>query len=155
MNKPFSASAYSETVKDLPASLLSAEMDRTVDTTDFIQKQKREMIRLELKRRSKIPPQWAITKDCIADLSAKPGTNSNAIGLIGPGTATLTYAEILKNPDGHKFRMRDDDDVVYYEGIFIGDHTSEDAFLPLDDFGTPNAGCTLIEYKEGNTWSAL
>ena len=51
-----------------------------------------------------------------------------------------------------KFRMFDDDGVLYYEGKIWGDH---DGFEPLDDFGTPNAGCTYIMYKEAGGWKEL
>lgn len=40
------------------------------------------------------------------------------------------------------FKMFDDDGILYYSGL-----TKKDAdFDPLDDFGTPNAGCTEIQY---------
>ncbi len=41
-----------------------------------------------------------------------------------------------------RFSMYDDDGVCYYEGMIYGDY---DGFEPLDDFGTPNAGCTAIK----------
>lgn len=41
-----------------------------------------------------------------------------------------------------RFRMYDDDGILYYEG-----RADEDtSFEPLDDFGMPNAGCTYIKY---------
>lgn len=30
-----------------------------------------------------------------------------------------------------------------------------ETFEPLDDFGTPNAGCTYIQYLQGGKWSTL
>ena len=52
----------------------------------------------------------------------------------------------------HKFRMLDDDGELYYEGYSDDDSS----FDPLDDFGTPNAGCTEIQYKdEKGKWSTL
>lgn len=47
----------------------------------------------------------------------------------------------------HKFRMLDDDGEVYYTG-YTDDNQTEEAFAPLDDYGTPNAGCTSIEYYD-------
>ena len=44
----------------------------------------------------------------------------------------------------HKFRMYDDDGILYYEGI----STNDSSFGPLDDYGMPNAGCTEIRYWE-------
>ena len=51
---PFSPSVFSEDVQDLPADLLECELNRSVGTTDFVQKCKREVIRLELRRRDKL-----------------------------------------------------------------------------------------------------
>lgn len=31
----------------------------------------------------------------------------------------------------------------------------DEAFGPLDDFGTPNAGCTSIRYRTDNRWEQL
>lgn len=42
----------------------------------------------------------------------------------------------------YKFRMYDDDDNLYYEGV----STSNSSFDPLDDYGMPNAGCTYLRY---------
>lgn len=50
----------------------------------------------------------------------------------------------------HKFRMLDDDGAVYYEGL-----SSSESFAPLDDFGGPNAGCTMIEYHNNGKWEML
>lgn len=54
-----------------------------------------------------------------------------------------------------RWRARDDDGELYYEGRYIGpdDHT----FGPLEDFATPNAGATSIEYlnEDTDTWEAL
>jgi len=43
------------------------------------------------------------------------------------------------------FRLLDDDGEIYYDGV-SDDSESERAFDPLDDYGTPNAGCTGIQY---------
>lgn len=51
------------------------------------------------------------------------------------------------------FRMYDDDGNLYYTGVLIGEpdpEGSEGGFEPLDDYGTPNAGCTSIEYLTGH-----
>ena len=39
------------------------------------------------------------------------------------------------------FAMYDDDGVLYYAGVIWGDYTG---FEPLDDYGSPYAGCTEI-----------
>jgi hypothetical protein len=87
--------------------------------------------------------QWTITrvaKDM--DLEAEVGT-------VGPSTATLTAAEIAKA--GQAFRMADDDGQVIYHGRAIGGPS----FAPLDGWGTPNFGCTRIDWYEDGRWQTL
>jgi hypothetical protein len=84
---------------------------------------------------------WIIKKDfCISPFDSKTFRD---VTIVGPRDVQLNEQELLK---GHLFRMFDDDGVLYYEGYFVGDHCTEDAFQPLDHFGTPNAGCTRIDY---------
>lgn len=84
---------------------------------------------------------WIITKDfCIDHFDSITHRN---VTIVGPRDCELSTDELVK---GHKFRMFDDDGCLYYEGFFVGDHCTEDAFAPLDDYGTPNAGCTRIDY---------
>jgi hypothetical protein len=52
------------------------------------------------------------------------------------------------------FRLLDDDGEPYYLGA-SNDSDSEEAFAPLDDYGTPNAGCTEIQYLRNNEWKTL
>jgi hypothetical protein len=79
---------------------------------------------------------WIITKDHIAEPAARPGTCANAVGVTGPRGYAGDGSELAK-----RFRMYDDDGNLYYEG-----RCAEEDFAPLDDFGTPNAGCTHIKY---------
>ena len=56
--------------------------------------------------------------------------------------------------------MYDGDGELYYEGRFMdttldGHDLPETAFGPLDDFGTPNAGCTHIKYFTNHKWETL
>ena len=53
-----------------------------------------------------------------------------------------------------KFKMYDDDGNLCYSG-FSDDSESEDGFAPLDDYGTPNVGCTYIEYWRNGKWEIL
>jgi hypothetical protein len=53
-----------------------------------------------------------------------------------------------------EFRLLDDDGNVYYRG-FSDDNESEEAFAPLDDYGTPEAGCTDIQYRINGGWKSL
>lgn len=78
---------------------------------------------------------WIIDKDHFAE--GKPGTNSNAVGIAGPRGYKGVGLELT-----HKFRMLTDDRELVYEGR---SHDSS-SFQPLDGFGTPNFGCTIIEY---------
>lgn len=49
------------------------------------------------------------------------------------------------------FKLYDDDDELYYSGYLKGNLAgSEEAFAPLDNYGEPNAGCTLIKYREAD-----
>jgi len=98
------------------------------------------------------PYGWIIDVDMIKDDGAKPGTNANATGLTGPRDISPEHERLLKEGAGTKFRMKDDDGEVYYTGRIIGRDRS---FDPLDDFGTPNAGATSIEYLEQGEWEAL
>ena len=50
-----------------------------------------------------------------------------------------------------KFRLRDDDGIVYFSGVC----TPETEFEPLDDFGEPGYGCTEVQFKEGRKWVTL
>ena len=100
--------------------------------------------------------QWTITKDHLADTDAKKGTNANAVGIVGPRGATLTHDEIVNHADAVKFKMFDDDRNLYYEGVMVvEDYGSEEMFFPLDNFGTPNAGCTELQYLEDGSWKTL
>ena len=94
---------------------------------------------------------WTITVDNVGEVEEPLGTNANAVGLTGPREVKLTKEQIIAHPDAKKFRMKDDDGVVYYEGYMVCD----DEFAPLDDFGEPNAGCTSIELWLNNEWIML
>lgn len=52
----------------------------------------------------------------------------------------------------YKFRLLDDDGILYYEGA----STVPYSFAPLDDFGRGDSGCTEIQYQEtGGSWTTL
>ena len=78
--------------------------------------------------------QWKITKD-----------------LINECFGTETEEEITSSRFAFErempifFRMYDDDDVLYFEGVM----EIED-FHPLDDFGMPAYGCTWMETSRDN-----
>ncbi len=82
----------------------------------------------------------------------------NRTDTIGPRGADDATVKLLTDGEGERFRLLDDDGEVYYLGRFIGSPEVEDEFQPLDLFGTPDAGCTAIQYwqtgKDGG-WKTL
>lgn len=86
---------------------------------------------------------WVITEDHVS--------GGDDVGVIGPHDAPDGLDPLTQR--GQRFRMKDDDGVLYYEGSIVGDYSG---FEPLWDFGQPNAGCTSIELQEGgNKWVVL
>lgn len=80
--------------------------------------------------------------------------------VIGPRSVTTETEAKLRNGEGQRFRLLDDDGILYYEGLFIDDSEAEgwedDAeFQPLDAYGRPNAGAVTIKYLENGQWVAL
>ena len=101
---------------------------------------------------------WTITQDFIADPNAPKPSNANSVGIVGPRNTKLTAEQITSHPQAQRFRMRDDDGELYYEGVMVAlpEDGDEAEFRPLSDFGTPNAGATSIEYqREDGTWESL
>lgn len=92
---------------------------------------------------------WIIDEDLVAD-----GDN---VGIKGPANADERLVDGLADGQGAVFMLSDDDHVPYYLGRLIrwpletpgGDELDdEDLFGPLDDFGTPSAGCTTVHYLD-------
>ena len=97
---------------------------------------------------------WIITRDRLHTAESK----ENRKGVAGPRNIHPDTLDALKKGKGERFRMLDDDRNVYYEGLFIeveGREACEGGFEPLDDFGTPDAGCVLIQYRENSKWEYL
>jgi hypothetical protein len=115
------------------------------------------------------PYTWLITHDSIADPEYPIGSYCNARGVAGPHDADPELLRTLyraANVGKDKwqgtpcqwFKMYDDDENLYYSGIFMqADGGFDNGFEPLDDFGTPNAGCTEIRYydRETKEWDSL
>lgn len=88
---------------------------------------------------------WIITKDYL--FLDDPETFTSAQGVMGPHNITQEQEQALNSGKGRVFYMYDDDKELYYKGRIVGtDGDDHNAFRPLDDFGLPNAGCTLIKY---------
>jgi len=81
---------------------------------------------------------WIITKDRISEPQYK-----STVGTEGGGADSS-----LKSNPQH-FSLYDDDKMCYAEGMMYSTdeyHNGEEAlFSPLDNFGTPNWGCTGIK----------
>ena len=90
---------------------------------------------------------WVINKSFIDNENGlMDGTTYKPVEICGPtgwGPETRPI---------YMFRMRDDDNNLYYEG-----YCTAESFAPLDDFGMPNDGCTTIEYFDQRTreWNIL
>lgn len=113
------------------------------------------------------PYAWQVTYDHLDHRRADVSGPSNASQEL---LAELAEAVILgrsswkPEDDVEWFRMYDGDGILYYTGVRTGQpdpHGSEGGFEPLDDYGTPNAGCTSISYLTSRdasgkeTWKQL
>jgi len=95
---------------------------------------------------------WVITQD---------HEDGQEAGTVGPRGAYMTADQIKKA--GDMFTLWDDDDNKYYTGYIArqfeapeGDFDiAEEGFEPLDDFGTPNAGCVYIKYRDASGCMAI
>jgi hypothetical protein len=111
---------------------------------------------------------WIIDRVNVADLGAD---SADEKGVRGPHNASPELLAELANGGGYTFRMLDDDGIWYYRGRIAvengarpelytprsGEHGrtliasvpwgEDEALGPLDDFGTPNAGCTELQYR--------
>lgn len=100
---------------------------------------------------------FIITRDSITP----KGEEGYGTGTIGPRTARPDTIARLKAGEGESFRLLDGDGIVYYHGLFIDDderegYDAESEFQPLDCYGTPNAGCAWIEYRNAaGEWKEL
>jgi hypothetical protein len=105
---------------------------------------------------------WIIDTDHLnGPASEDPDPEYDDAGVIGPSDAPEALIERLKLPSkpGQTFRLYDDDGILYYTGrvlfegkddqgkpIRIETADEADAFGPLNDFGTPNAGAVELRY---------
>ena len=62
--------------------------------------------------------------------------------------------ELLKDGKGLKFRLYDDDKILYYEGRMVGDFEGVGDFDPLD-WAMYNAGCTGMKTYYKGKWEWL
>lgn len=82
---------------------------------------------------------WQVTYDHL---------EGEVVNVVGPHDADKNDLTLCTIP----FRMYDDDGVLYYAGAMSPDC---EGFEPLDDYGMPNAGCTMIRLLEDDKWVTL
>lgn len=96
---------------------------------------------------------WIITRDHL--WPAEGIDIPSRVGTAGPHDATPAQVELART-QGRTWRVLDDDGEVYYSGrIWAAEPGSEDDFGPLDDFGAPDAGAVMIQYREAGKWVTL
>lgn len=82
---------------------------------------------------------WIIDEDHLGDGDE---------GVMGPAWLSASVKRRLLAGEGEPFQLLDDDGELYYTGRQIGGDGSE----ALDDFGLPNAGCTMLRQKVNGEW---
>lgn len=120
------------------------------------------------------PYAWIITHVNTADLGDDCAEEK---GTMGPRNASPENLAALKAGKGYTFRLTDDDGIWYYRGRIVftedggppvakalgqgwkpgsycvaggldgAEFDTGSEFGPLEDWGTPNAGCVNIEYR--------
>lgn len=98
---------------------------------------------------------WIITKDHLFDPTID-SPEDDETGKMGPSDIPENLETLLNLGHGYVFYIYDDDRELYYSGrlVFNGDEPDEDMLAgPLDDFGRPNAGAIMIEYKGHPEWN--
>ena len=93
---------------------------------------------------------WIIDTDHLAETGEDGGRDDSET--VGPHDIPDALEERLENGEGERFKMYDDDEVLYYTGRIVGRYTG---FEPLEDFGEPNAGATTIHYFSRGKWRQL
>ena len=86
---------------------------------------------------------WVITKDWLADEFSRPGSE-NAVGISGPEGCPLNARGIASSPEVKRFRLYDDDNGLTYSGLMVVGDEIDAELMPLDNYGRPNAGCTIM-----------
>lgn len=83
--------------------------------------------------------------------------DGRGVHIVGPRNPTPALVAMLDAGKGEQFRMYDDDGEWYYSGriVRVGSASHDEGFEPLDDFGTPDSGCTEIRYLHAGKWETL
>jgi hypothetical protein len=138
-------------------SLLSAAEDvfihRDCVTNDLAETLETEIVRCndyfyDLARQKVITPfskyTWQLTRDLYQEKSEALGfkCEKSCEGVCGPRNCDVSLIKNNVNPA--PFALYDDDDNCMAEGMLYGEY---DGLEPLDDYGSPNWGCTYIKVK--------
>lgn len=98
---------------------------------------------------------WKITRDYLAE-DGDDSPFASEVGVSGPENAPQELIDQLADGEGRKFRLRDDDGELYYEGLVVGSDDWDDLpGNPLHDFGMPSAGATLYEERINGKWQII
>ena len=95
---------------------------------------------------------WIITRDVLCDFYGEH--DDSDAGRTGPaGLSADRERQLQRQCSLHiQFRMYDDDNELYYEGILWDSTNGCHDMAPLHDFGMPNAGCTRIDIFRKGAW---
>lgn len=86
------------------------------------------------------PYGWLIYESYIED-GVDTG-DPTAVEVVGPSGISDENDQKLRAGQGIEFELYDDDRNLYYKGRIVGVY---DGLEPLDDYGTPNAGCVHVK----------
>lgn len=100
---------------------------------------------------------WVITRDLFAEGEDEDSEIKSEVGTFGPSNMHQSVVDGVIRA-GISFRLYDGDGEHMYTGKILhlqGPDACD--FQPLRDFGTPNAGCTEIRYRNPGTgkWEAI
>lgn len=90
---------------------------------------------------------WRITREYLGGAGGE--------GVEGPRHPDPKLIAKLDRGEGRRFRLYDDDGVLYCEGRIVGPDAEYDEFAPLDDFGEPALGATEIRYHIDGKWVTI
>lgn len=89
---------------------------------------------------------WRIDKDYISDDGDRVGVEGHKFF-----DFPLVENDLPTTDKLIRFRMKDDDGEIYYEGELHNDSEAKNQLMALE-FGKFDAGCTTIEVKVGRKW---
>lgn len=96
--------------------------------------------------------QWVITED----LNDDPCDDTSQVGARSVD-CPIDWQLIANDPDGIKFRMRDESGRVVYRGVYVGDMRDEEIMRePLVLIGERVAQCVQIAYEtQAGRWEVI